>query len=72
MATIKEKAEEYSFIGQGIGPSGIQYRDFSKNKKDAFIEGANYVLDEIEPLINLLRSGARVLFKEKIKELKGE
>ena len=48
MATIKEKAEEYSFIRQGIGPSGIQYRDFSINKKYAFIAGANYVLDEIE------------------------
>ena len=48
MATIKEKAEEYSFIEQGIGPSGIQYRDFSINKKDAFIAGASYVLDIIE------------------------
>ena len=51
MTTIKEKAEEYSFIGQGIGPSGIQYRDFSINKQDAFIAGASYVLDVVEEFI---------------------
>ncbi len=35
-----------------------------------FEAGANYVLNEIKPLISLLRGGARALFEEKIKELK--
>ena len=34
--------------------------------------GANAVLKEIEPLVTTLRSGARKLFEEKFKELKGE
>jgi hypothetical protein len=47
MKSIKEKAEEYSFIKQGIDPSGIQYRDFNINKQEGFEAGANYVLDAI-------------------------
>lgn len=52
MKSIKEKAEEYSFIRQGINPAGIQYRDFNINKQDAFMAGANYVLEQIESLPN--------------------
>ena len=51
MKSIKEKAEEYSFIKQGIDPSGIQYRDFNINKQEGFEAGANYVLNEIENII---------------------
>lgn len=40
--------------------------------KPAYIAGANAVLKEIEPLVATLRSGARKLFEEKFKELKGE
>jgi len=57
MKSIKEKAEEYSFIRQGVGSSGIQYRDFSINKKDGFIAGANYVLGEIENFMKGLDLG---------------
>ena len=52
MKSIKEKAEEYSFIKQGVDHSGIQYRDFNINKQEGFEAGANYVLDEIEKLTN--------------------
>ena len=51
MKSIKEKAEEYSFIKQGIAPSGIQYRDFNIDKQEGFEAGANYVLECIEQLI---------------------
>lgn len=53
MKSIKEKAEEYSFIRQDIGPSGIQYRDFNINKQEAFEACANYVLECIEEATNI-------------------
>ena len=72
MKSIKEKAEEYSFIGQGIGTSGIQYRDFSINKKDGFEAGANYVLDAITDVINQPMNDYLVLgeLKKVIEQLK--
>ena len=57
MKSIKEKAEEYSFIKEGIDPSGIQYRDFNINKQEGFEAGANYVLEEIENFIKDLDLG---------------
>ena len=48
MKSIKEKAEEYSFIRQGIDPVGIQFREFNTNKQNGFEAGANYVLETIE------------------------
>ena len=53
MISIKEKAEEYSFIKQGIDPLGIQYRDFNINKQEGFEAGANYVLECIEEVTNI-------------------
>ena len=50
MKSIKEKSEEYAFIRQGIA-AGFQIREFDTNKQDGFEAGANYVLDEIEPII---------------------
>jgi len=71
MKTIKEKAEEYSFIRQGIGPSGIQYRDFSINKKDGFEAGAYYVLNLLCETIHVSKDAylKNNLF-EMIKQLK--
>ena len=51
MKSIKEKAEEYSFIKQGINSSGIQYRDFNLNKQEGFKAGANYVLEQVENIV---------------------
>jgi len=51
MRSIKEKAEEYSLIEQGVDPSS--YRDFNINKKDAFIAGANCVSEQIIEAIRL-------------------
>ncbi len=51
MKSIKEKAEEYAFIKQGIDPVGIQFREFDANKQDGFVAGANYVVEEIENLV---------------------
>lgn len=48
MKSIKEKAEEYAFIKQGIDPAGIQFREFNTNKQDGFEAGATYVLDILE------------------------
>ena len=48
MRSIKEKAEEYAFIKQGIDPAGIQFREFNTNKQDGFEAGATYVLDILE------------------------
>lgn len=47
MKSIKEKAEEYAFIKQGIDSVGIQFREFNTNKQGGFEAGANYVLDAI-------------------------
>ena len=33
MKSIKEKAEEYAFIKQGIDPVGIQFREFEQTNK---------------------------------------
>ena len=52
MKSIKERAEEYSFIGEGINPSGFHYRDFNINKQEGFKAGANYVLECIELYCN--------------------
>ena len=52
MKSIKEKAEEYSFIRQGIDPVGIQFREFNIDKQEGFEAGANYVLEQIEKLTN--------------------
>jgi hypothetical protein len=74
MKSIKEKAEEYSFIGQGIDPSGIQYRDFNMNKQEGFEAGANYVLEEIEEFQKLfstcMNSHANGYLKSVIEQLK--
>ena len=75
MKSIKEKAEEYSFIKQGIDPSGIQYRDFNINKQEGFEEGANYVLEQIEKLTNnqnwcAFPKQSRKELKELIEQLK--
>ena len=51
MKSIKEKAEEYAFIKQGIDSAGIQFREFDTNKQDGFEAGANYVVEEIENLV---------------------
>ena len=69
MKSIKEKAEEYSFIRQGINPAGIQYRDFNIDKQDGFETGANYVLEEIEKLVKFNRWAAQDLY-ELIEQLK--
>jgi hypothetical protein len=53
MKSIKEKAEEYAFIKQGIDPVGIQFREFDTNKQDGFEAGAYYVLDAIEEATNI-------------------
>ena len=52
MKSIKEKASEYSFVNKGIDETGNYYEDYSVVKLDGFIEGANYVLEQIEKLTN--------------------
>lgn len=63
MNKIEEMAKEYC--------QGSSFDDACM-MKPAYIAGANAVLREIEPLVTTLRSGARKLFEEKFKELKGE
>lgn len=70
MATIKEMAEDYSFIGEGTDAKGEFYKDYNSDKNEGFVAGANAVIKEIKPLIKLLRGDVRTLFEEKIKELK--
>lgn len=48
MKSIKEKAEEYSFIEEGIDLKGVPYKDYNNDKMGGFEAGANYVLNEIE------------------------
>ena len=72
MSKIEKMAEDYSFIGKGTDAKGEIYKDYNNYKYEGFIVGANAVIKEFEPLISLLRSGARKLFEEKFKELKGE
>lgn len=74
MKSIKEKSFEL-FPEMHIDSDDwdvIEEQCDRDNQRKAFAKGANYVLEEIEPLINLLRGGARVFFEEKIKELKGK
>lgn len=63
MSKIEEMAKEYC--------QGSSFDDACM-MKPAYTAGANAVLKEIEPLVATLRSGARKLFEEKFKELKGE
>ena len=52
MKSIKEKAEEYSFIGEGTDSKGEIYKDYNSYKYEGFEAGANYVLEQIEKLTN--------------------
>lgn len=72
MKSIKEKAEEYAFIKEGIDPSGIQYCDFSINKKDGFEAGANYVLECFESILPFVAKKGIIYgkIKETIEQLK--
>lgn len=72
MATIKEMADDYSFIGEGTDAKGKFYKDYNSDKNEGFIAGANAVIKEIQSLMKLLRSDTTTLFKEKIKELQGK
>lgn len=51
MKSIKEKAEEYSFIGEGTDLKGVLYKDYNNYKMEGFEAGANYVLDEVEYIL---------------------
>lgn len=53
MKSIKDKAEEYSFIGEGIDLKGVPYKDYNNYKMDGFEAGANYVLECIEEASNI-------------------
>ena len=75
MKSIKEKADEYAFIKQGIDSVGIQFREFNINKHDGFVAGANYVLEQLEEFLNLygvysMTSSTRAYLKDMIKQLK--
>ena len=67
MKSIKEKAAEYRKVLKVINENESIV---DTKGSEMFEQGANYVIEEIEPLIDTLRSGARKLFEEKIKELK--
>ena len=77
MKSIREKANEYAFIKQGIDSVGIKFIEFNTNKHDGFEAGGNYVLDEIERLLpkedkNLNDYGKALIWriKEAVEQLK--
>ena len=71
MKSIKEKAEEYAFIKQGIDPVGIQFREFDTNKQDGFEAGANYVLEHLSMTISVSDDGyLRDNLRKMIEQLK--
>lgn len=47
MKSIKEEAEEFSFIEEGTDLNGNPYKDYNSYKMDGFKKGANYVLKQI-------------------------
>ena len=47
MKSIKEKAEEYSLIEEGVDLKGVPYKDYNDYKMEGFEAGAKYVLDAI-------------------------
>ena len=77
MKSIREKANEYAFIKQGIDSIGIKFIEFNTNKHDGFEAGGNYVLECIEKILpkedkNLNDYGKSLVWgiKDKIKQLK--
>lgn len=64
MATIKEMAHNHVVT--------YMHNDEYEEMQDTYIAGANDVIKELESLVTTLRTGARKLFEDKIKELKGE
>ena len=59
MKSIKEKAEEFSFMEEGTDLNGVPYKDYNSYKMDGFEKGANYVIDVLEEFMlhNLVHSG---------------
>lgn len=70
MSKIEEMAAKY----KKMHPSATIFgnKEVNREVEYAYIDGANAVFREIEPLVATLRSGARKLFEEKFKELKGK
>lgn len=58
MRSIKEKAEEYSYIDKVIDSDGkVLYINYSLPKRNAFEQGANYVLDHLSKTIAVSEDG---------------
>ena len=75
MATIKEMAEDYSFIAEGTDATGEIYKDYNSNKYEGFIAGAKYVLECIENLLKDKNTGLVEMWDELmtlVEQLKGE
>lgn len=70
MKSIKEKAEEYSFIEEGTDLKGVPYKDYNNYKMEGFEAGANYVLDVVEDFMrhNLVHSGNLKRLIEQLKK----
>lgn len=67
-----EKASKQYAVNYTSNDNGNGGDDWEDDIAIAFKAGAKHVLNEFEPLIATLRTGARVLFEAKVKELKGE